>query len=132
VELYRKYKSLDELVATYKAKKSWQGRAVYADLLAHHLGKTAEAITVLEATPAGQAAIDFRLGTLHRKLGHDKEARAAYERALGESRGGLAKKPLLRALADLALAARDFDGARRYFDQLVALEPGDLKLRLEL
>jgi tetratricopeptide (TPR) repeat protein len=38
----------------------------------------------------------------------------------------------LRALADLALAAKDIDGARRYFEQYIALEPGNVGLRLEL
>src|SRR5438045_314786 len=49
VELYRKHRTLDELVAIYKAKRSWQGHAIYADLLAHHLNKVSEAISVLEA-----------------------------------------------------------------------------------
>src|SRR5215831_15457564 len=94
VELYRKYRSVEDLLSTYKGKKSWQGRAIYADLLAQ-LGKTREAIAVLEAAPSGQPAIDTRLGALHRKLGQDPEARAAYERALQGARGATAKKPLL-------------------------------------
>src|SRR5262249_45570061 len=36
-----------------------------------------------------------------------------------------------RALADMALLAKDFDGARKYFDRLVELDPQNLRLRLE-
>src|SRR5215831_14534781 len=130
-ELYKKHRTLDELLKKFKAKQSWQGRAVYADLLAQQLGKTAEAIAVLKAAPPGQAAIDARLGALERKAGHEQEARAAYERALAETRSAPARKPLLRVLADIAVAARDFAAARKYYDELTALEPQDLRLRLE-
>ena len=58
VELFRKYKTVDELAGRWKAKKSWQGRAVYADLLAGPLGRPKVAVAALEAAPPGQAGID--------------------------------------------------------------------------
>jgi tetratricopeptide (TPR) repeat protein len=128
VELYRKYKTVDELAGRWKAKKTWQGHAVYADILAGPLGRPKDAVTALEGAPPGQAAIDERLGRLYEKLGREPDARKAWERALGETRE---KKPVLRALADLAMGAKDWDAARKWFDQLVALEPGNVKIRIE-
>ena len=128
VELYRKHKTVDELAGRWKAKKTWQGRAVYADLLAGPLGRPKDAVASLEAAPPGQAGIDERLGRLYEKLGRADDARKAWERALGETRD---KKPVLRALADLAMGAKDWDAARKWFDQLVALEPGNVKIRIE-
>src|SRR5262249_16050619 len=91
VDLYRKFKTVDELPGRWKTKKSWQGRAVYADLPAGPLGRPKEAAAVLEGAPPGQASIDVRLGRLYEKLGKTDEARKAWERALGESRGAEAK-----------------------------------------
>jgi tetratricopeptide (TPR) repeat protein len=131
VELYRKYRSIDELLARWKARRSWQAQAVYSDLLAREAGRSDEALVVLAGAPGGHPPIDTRIGNLERKLGRPAEARAAYERALAKTPDGPAKRPLVRSLAELALAAHDLDAARRYYDQLVALDPQNLKLHLE-
>jgi tetratricopeptide (TPR) repeat protein/HEAT repeat protein len=130
VELYRKHATIGELADRFAHRRAWQSRAVLADLQAKELGQPDRAIQTLEQTERGHGPVDARLGGLYARRGREADARAAYERALVETKAGAARRPLLQALADLALAGRDPDGARRYFDALTALDPHDLKLRL--
>ncbi|HZJ70994.1 MAG TPA: tetratricopeptide repeat protein, partial [Planctomycetota bacterium] len=60
-----------------------------------------------------------------------KEARAAYDKALAHAPQKDLKKKALRALADLALATGDNDGANAYFQQFLELDPKNAQLWIE-
>ena len=71
------------------------------------------------------------IGELDKSAGHNKDARAAYDKALGHATGKDMKKKALRALADLALATGDNDGANAYFKQFLDLDPQNAQLWIE-
>jgi tetratricopeptide (TPR) repeat protein/HEAT repeat protein len=138
--LYRRYRTVALLEGEYQsvlARKpgDWATLVVLARLAdagGHHdvaLPLWAQAT----AANARDAGAWVELGTHHRTAGNAAEATAAFERALathGISRGD--KGQALRALADLALAAGDMPRAKKLFDQMIALAPKDVQLRLEL
>src|SRR5262249_38375049 len=122
-ELYRKYRTLDELANQWKNKKSWQGRAVYSDLLVGPLAKPDQALGVLEAAPPGRRPVDGPPGRLDKHLAPPNAARAAFERAIRDTHAKEGRKPLHRARANLAMADKDWDAERKAYDELIALEP---------
>ncbi len=71
------------------------------------------------------------IGELQKAGNKTKDARAAYEKALGHSSAKDMKKKALRSLADLALATNDVDGANEYFKQFLALDPKNAQLWIE-
>lgn len=66
-----------------------------------------------------------------RALGRADEARAALEEALSLAREDTERGEILRELANLALDADDYERAAQWYDELVALDPQDVSLRLE-
>jgi tetratricopeptide (TPR) repeat protein len=71
------------------------------------------------------------IGELQKGAGKNKEARAAYDKALAHASGVDMKKKALRALADLALATNDVDGANAYFKRFLDLDPRNAQLWIE-
>lgn len=143
VGLYRRYRSIDQLVEEYEqalARKPGDfAAAVVLGRLALEQGDRDRALSFYQAAAGldpGNAAVQVALGDLHRQSGQAAEARAAYERALaGKDAGGKRRdldKQVLRALAELALAQDDVDGARTYYERYLALEPGDVQTRVDL
>lgn len=77
------------------------------------------------------AATWLMIGELHRSANKPKDARAAYEKALAHAPAKDMKKKALRALADLALASNDIDGANGYFKKFLELDPRNAQLWIE-
>lgn len=137
--LYRRYRTVAQLRDEYEgvlAKKpeDWPSLVVLGRI-AHGQGDDATALDLFQraAKVKDDAAVSVELGALLRITGKNDEARAAFDKALtapGSTK--TVKMKALRALADLALAAKDIDGARKYFDQYIALDSGNASLRLEL
>ena len=140
VRLYRRYRSVDQLVKEYEQalarKPDDFAAAVVLGRLALEQGDRDRALSFYQ-TAAGldpdDAAVQVALGDLHRQAGQAAEARAAYERALaGAGTPKDMEKQVLRALAELALAQDDVNGARTYYERYLALAPGDVQTRVDL
>ncbi|HTJ40847.1 MAG TPA: HEAT repeat domain-containing protein [Kofleriaceae bacterium] len=140
LEMYRRYRTVAQLEKEYQAvldKKPDDGPTlIIMARLAAARGDNAAALPLWEQ--ASKAAPDdaivwVELGTLYRNAGKTPEAKAAFDKALASPKVAKAEKAkALRAEADLALAANDIEGAKKLFDQMIALDPKDVQLRLEL
>lgn len=139
VSLYRKHRTLGALVAEYRLLARANPTSFAYQVILGHLqrkaGSNEQAVAHYEKA-AGlnpkSPAVPAALAALYRKLGRTDDARHSFERALELASSQRGKKRYLRALASLALATGDLSGARRHFDQLVALEPKNILLRIEL
>ena len=138
LELYRRYRTVDQLAKEYgkildKRPDDWAALVV-AGRLAHASGDDTTALAdwqkAVAAKPA-DAATWAAIGELDKAAGNGKDARAAYDSALAHATTRDMKKKVLRALADLALAAGDTDGANAYFKQFLALDPRNADLWIE-
>lgn len=138
LNLYRRYRTVALLRTEYEtalaSKPDDFATLVVLGRLARNERDDATALTLFERASAARtdAAVLVELGTLYRTTGKLAEARTALDKAVATNPGKPVKMKALRALADLALAAKDIDGARGYFEQYIALEPGNVALRLEL
>ncbi|MEZ4404555.1 MAG: tetratricopeptide repeat protein [Kofleriaceae bacterium] len=136
--MYRRYRTVALLRSEYDAALAKQpddfATLVVIGRLAKADNDAATALAMFERAGAARtdAAVAVELGTLYRQSGRLPEARAALDRAVAAKPPKAILARALRALADLALAAKDVDGARGYFEQYIALEPGNVALRLEL
>lgn len=139
LDLYRKHRSVGALIKEYRglARRN-PGVYAYQLVLGHlyrrtkQLDKAVERYQSAAKLNAKSPTVPAALGALHKKQGKVDQAKQAFTRALELSRSRRQKKRYLRALANLCLVSRDVDGARKYFDRLVALEPRNVFLRLEL
>ena len=137
LELYRRYSTVDALKGEYE--KQIEKRADWAALivqgrLMHATGDDARALelwTQAVAAKDDDAEAWIGIGELDKAAGHAQDARAAYDKALAHAGGPDMKKKALRALADLALATGDTDGANAYFEQFLALDPRNAQLWIE-
>jgi tetratricopeptide (TPR) repeat protein len=139
LKLYRSYRTVDLLRDEYlkhleKHPDDWATLVV----LGHIYRKTGDDPRALEMWARAVAKKDsdtatwLVIGELHKAGGKNKEARAAYDKALTHAAGKKdLKKRALRALADLALATGDNDAANAYFKQFLELEPGNAQLWIE-
>src|SRR6185436_4096528 len=103
--------------------------------LARQRNDTAKAVTYYEKAAAARpddATVALSLADLYRQTGKPDAAMAAYEKALAQTKDKKDKKPILRALADLALDQRQIDKARGYYKQYLDLDPRDVTARIEL
>ena len=136
--LYRRYRTVALLRSEYDAvlakKPDDFATLVVLARLAKSEGDSDGARGWFERAAAGKndAAVQVELGTMYRAANQLAEARAAFDRAMAANPSKPVKMKALRALADLALSAKDIDGARAYFDQYIALDAGNVALRLEL
>jgi cellulose synthase operon protein C len=139
VGLYAKYSTVDKLVAEYEAKLAKDpGNFAYALILGHlarSRNDTARAVSYYEKAAAARpddASVNLALAELYRQSGKPEDAIAAYEKALAKSKDKKDKKPILRALADIALDQKQIDKARAYYKQYLELDPRDVTARIEL
>jgi tetratricopeptide (TPR) repeat protein len=140
ISLYKKHKTLAALIGEYKAAAKGAPHSFALQVILGHLyrrsGSTELAVKHYEAAAAinpKSPTVPGALGALYQKLGRTADAAEAYKKALALSGSSVRdKKQHLRSLANLALAERNLSEARRYYDQLVALEPKNLFLRIEL
>jgi tetratricopeptide (TPR) repeat protein len=137
LEMYRRYSTVDQLKGEYQkvvdAKGEWAPLVVLGRL-DHQTGDDARALelwTRAVGVKDDDAETWRDIGDLDRAAGHPKDARAAFEKALAHAGTKDAKKKALRALADLALATGDNDGANEYFRQFLALDPNNAQLWIE-
>ncbi|MCE9580546.1 MAG: HEAT repeat domain-containing protein [Deltaproteobacteria bacterium] len=140
LELYRRYRTVDLLKSEYQKvldKTPDDGASlVIMARLARSTNDLAGAAALWEKAAAARptdGVVAIELGEYYGNTGKSAEAKAAYEKALASANLGKADKArALRALANLALAAGDIDGARALFDTMIAIDPRDVQLRLEL
>ena len=99
-----------------------------------HGGKTHDAIA------SYRAAIDIKetalayisIAAAEAENRNFEAAVQAYEAAAKQNPNKEQKQEIWRALAEIAIYRRDMDGARRYFAELIKLEPNSLFVRREL
>jgi cellulose synthase operon protein C len=138
LEMYRRYRTVDLLKEEYqkeldKKADDWAPLVVLGRLM-HTTGDDQRANdlwTKAVATKDDDAETWIDIGELDKTAGKNKEARAAYDKALAHASQKDMKKKSLRALADLALATGDNDGANAYFKQFLDLDPTNAQLWIE-
>jgi len=137
--MYRRYRSVAQLEKEYQAQLDKKPTDFATLVVLGHLRKTAGdeagALGFYEKAAAQKKddpGLLVELGGLYRNAGKTAEARTTYEKALAASKGKDVQKKALRALADLAIAANDIDGAKKYFEKYLALDPKNGQLRVEL
>ena len=138
LELYRRYRTIDVLKDEYQKlldKSPGDASAlVVMGRLQHATGDDARALELFQRAVASRdadAPTWLLIGELEKGANKPKDARAAYDKALGHASAKDMKKKALRALADLALATGDTDGANAYFKQFLELDPANAQLWLE-
>src|SRR5688500_125420 len=140
LEMYRRYRTVDLLKEEYqkvldKDGKNWAALVVLGRLM-RTTGDDPRALdlwTRAVAVKDSDAQTWTAIGEIHKAATKNKEARAAYEKALAQASAKDMKKKALRALADLALAANppDVEGANAFFKQFLDLDPSNAQLWLE-
>ncbi|MEP6866820.1 MAG: tetratricopeptide repeat protein, partial [Deltaproteobacteria bacterium] len=138
LEMYRRYRTVDLLKDEYskqldKKADDWSALVVLGRLM-HTTGddqRARDLWTKAVATKDDDAESWIAIGELDKSAGHNQDARAAYDKALAHSPQKDMKKKALRALADLALATGDNDGANAYFKQFLDLDPQNAQLWIE-
>jgi cellulose synthase operon protein C len=138
LEMYGRYRTVDLLRDEYakvlaKNPNDWAALVV----LGHLFHKTGDVPRALEHWTRAVGARDadapswLAIGELHKAANRPKEARAAYDKGLAHATTKDSRKRALRALADLALAQGDTDGANAYFKQFLELDPNNAQLWIE-
>jgi superkiller protein 3 len=143
--LYKAHRTVDALVAEYTAEAE-RTHDASAQVVLGHLERDRGLLA--RAVPHYQAALAAwpddpharnALADAYVKLQRPAEARPLYEAALAATQDPRARRPLCRKLADLALSPaagpvtpESVAAARRYYDELLALDPADATLRREL
>ena len=138
VEMAGGGRGLDRLIKEYEGKAEKNpDKLNYRLILAHLLKQRAryeEALAsytrALEIDDKSAIAYLGR-GECLMMLQKNVEATADYEKALAMSSDRAAKQDILRKLADLAFAQRDWEAAQGYYDRLVELDPRNEFLRME-
>ncbi|HEX4418037.1 MAG TPA: HEAT repeat domain-containing protein [Kofleriaceae bacterium] len=146
LELYRRYRTIDLLKDEYQKQLDKAAGDVPALIvlgrLQHATGDDARALDLFQRAVAhddtsastnasADAPTWILIGELQKAAGKTKDARAAYDKALAHASARDMKKKALRALADLALATGDNDGANAYFQQFLELDPKNAQLWIE-
>ena len=138
LEMYRRYRTIDLLKDEYQKLLDKTAGDVSALVvmgrLQHTTGDDARALELFQRAVASKdhdAQTWLLIGELQKGANKTKDARAAYDKALAHASAKDLKKKALRALADLALATGDNDGANAYFKQFLELDPGNAQLWIE-
>lgn len=129
---------LDGLIDDYtKAVENKPDKLAYRLILGHllktkndyerALEQYKKAVELDEKNPTAYLA----RGSAHMLLQHDKKATADFEKALELEDNKDRKTKILRKLADVAFAQRDWERAEKYYDQLIALDKRNEYLRME-
>ncbi|MDB4957212.1 MAG: Tetratricopeptide 2 repeat protein [Myxococcales bacterium] len=138
LELYRRYRTVDLLKEEYqkqldKKADDWSALVVMGRLQ-HATGDDPRALDLFTRATAAKdtdAQSWIAIGEIDKAAGKNKDARAAYDKALVHATAKDMKKKALRALADLALATGDNPGADAYFKQFLDLDPNNAQLWIE-
>ena len=138
LELYKRYRTIDLLKSEYakvldKKPDDWSALVVSARIERTN-GDDAKALELYARAATAKdddAQAWLAIGELDVKFTKPADARAAYDKALAHAGTKDLKKKSLRALADLALAANDIDGANGYFKQFLDLDPTNAQLWIE-
>ncbi|CAN0286416.1 unnamed protein product, partial [Laminaria digitata] len=138
VEMAGGARGLDRLIAEYekKAEKS-PDKVNYRLILGHLLKQRGEYQKALDAYSKAieldekSAPAYLGRGQCLTMLQKNAEATADFEKALSLSKDRNAKQDILRKLADLAFAQRDWEAAQGYYDRLVKLDSRNEFLRME-
>ncbi len=138
LELYRRYRTVDLLKEEYqkqldKSATDWSALVVLGRLM-HTTGDDQRATELWQKAVAAKdddTETWLALGELAKAAGHNPDARAAYDKALAHATAKETRKKALRALADLALATGDTDGANAYFKLFLELDPTNAQLWIE-
>lgn len=139
VSLYRRNSSMTALINHFRGlvRKNPRSHAVQI-ILAHLFSQTGAAEAALQhyaraaALKPADSLVHAAAGALHEKMGSTSKAMDAYGRALKRASTKGQRKRTLRALARVALTARDHAAASKYLRQLTELNPGDLRLKIKL
>ncbi|CAN5820729.1 hypothetical protein BH11MYX3_BH11MYX3_36180 [soil metagenome] len=138
LEMYKRYRTIDLLKEEYGKVLEKAPDSASALVVLGRLNKaTGDEARALELWSRAVAKNDSDTGTwlligeTQKAGGKNQEARAAYDKALAHAGAKDAKKKALRALADLALATGDNDGANAYFKQFLELDPTNAQLWIE-
>lgn len=131
-------RGLDQLIEEYRGKVGRQPERANLRLVLGHFLRTrgdyeealAEYAKAVELSPKLPLAWLSR-GKVLMLMGKRSEATADFEQALELEKNRDNQQEILRQLADLSFAQRDFERAEKYFDRLVALEPRNEYLRME-
>jgi tetratricopeptide (TPR) repeat protein/HEAT repeat protein len=126
VDLYRERDgNVDRLVAELEARANADASAYAPRMLLGHLYRAQSRAD--DARAAYQRAAELRptdpapsiaLAQLQRAAGAVAEARSLYQRALEHTRDRLQREELLREVAQLAMEAGDYEGARGLYEEL--------------
>src|SRR5262249_34632064 len=118
LEMYRRYRTIDLLKDEYQKLIDRFPDDVAALVVMGRLQRTtgddARALELFQRAVARRdddAQTWLLIGELEKAASKAKDARAAYDKALAHAQHSDMKKKVLRALADLALATGDNDGA---------------------
>jgi tetratricopeptide (TPR) repeat protein len=140
-QLYRERDgNVTKLVADFEARAAQAGAEQYAATVAlaslYKLeGRTDDAIATYEkavALKSTDPTAILALALLHQNRGDLAPARSTYERALPLLTDQTKKEDTLRTLRGIALEQKDWDAAKRFHQQVVALEPTSLFVKGEL
>lgn len=138
LEMYRRYRTIDLLKDEYQKQIDRSASDVAALVvmgrLQHTTGDDARALELFQRAVASKdddAQTWLLIGELQKGATKTKDARAAYDKALAHASAKDMKKKALRALADLALATGDSDGANAYFKQFLEVDPRNAQLWIE-
>jgi tetratricopeptide (TPR) repeat protein len=139
LELYRRHRSIDLLVSEYEAllDKKPDDAAVLVVLGRLRRAHNDEPAALRHFEQAARlrsadAALWLDIALLYQNASRNPEATTALRTVLASGPSRALQMKALRALADLALAAGDIAEAKRHFEQYIALDRGNLQLRLEL
>jgi tetratricopeptide (TPR) repeat protein len=136
--LYRQHRTVELLRDEYqqaldRSPSDWSTLVVLGHIqrALHDDARALECWSRAVAQRPTDAATWGQLGALHESAGRGKDARAAYDKVLANTRDASLKRRALQALAAQALAASDADAANAYYKQLLALEPRNVRLWIE-
>ena len=145
VKLYRQHRSMGQLIGEYQSLARAKPASYAYQLILGHLNRRAgsykpavnhyrKAAKLRPKNPVPHAA----LGGIHARLNEGKQATEAYNKALEltrQRRGRASKKRQMRylkRLAQIAVNNRQNKEASKYYKQLLALAPKNMRLRLEM
>lgn len=138
LDMYRRYRTVDLLRDEYTKVLDKKPDDVNAMIVIGRLHRmTGDDVRALEMWKRAVAKRDtdaptwILIGEAHKAASKHAEARAAYDKALAHASAKDMKKKALRALADLALATNDVDGANAYFKTFLELDPKNAQLWIE-
>jgi len=129
---------LERLIEEYQGKAAKQPQSLALQLILGHLLKSARRFPEALDAYDKAVAIDARSpdawlgrGLTLQEARRNAEAQEAFEKALALEKDAALKQEILRKLADIAFARRDWDAADRYYTELIRLDPGNEYLRVE-